>query len=478
MAFQDFFAIGLQSNRNRREPAGALRALTTMTNYTALNVARQLPLFAADEPALYLDDDDDRGYFSILVKQADGSKAQTSYPLENLTSVVEMLDPARDTWISQASFYRRNRRVVNLKSVGLSFLDIDCYRLDWARSLSPDEMAKQFVKFCESRGVPSPSLIIFSGRGLQPKWLFEKAVPQRALPRWNLVQKVLVSKLEAYGADPMARDASRVLRLVETVNSRSGCYCHVVHVTQGFDGQPKRYPFDAFADLLLPFTRAELSARREALAAQAVERSEKLLKSSASVLTLDTLNWGRLLDLRALVALRGGIDEGMRMLMLAYQMNFLALSRQVTTKSFFIEALQVAKAIDPTWSFHTTDLSSIIGKFKEALAGKTVLFAGRKYSPLYTPKNDTLINLFQITDEEQRRMKTIISSEIKKERKLEAQEQKRRQDGVMAREDYEDRANARQAQALELARSGMKVKDIAKVLGVSRQSVNNYLKGS
>ena len=75
-------------------------------------------------------------------------------------------------------------------------------------------------------------------------------------------------------------------------------------------------------------------------------------------------------------------------------------------------------------------------------------------------------------------MKTIISSEIKKERKLEAQEQKRRQDGVMAREDYEDRANARQAQALELARSGMKVKDIAKVLGVSRQSVNNYLKGS
>ena len=67
MAFQDFFAIGLQSNRNRREPAGALRALTTMTNYTALNVARQLPLFAADEQALYLDDDDDRGYFSILV---------------------------------------------------------------------------------------------------------------------------------------------------------------------------------------------------------------------------------------------------------------------------------------------------------------------------------------------------------------------------------------------------------------------------
>ena len=59
MAFQDFFAIGLQSNRNRREPAGALRALTTMTNYTALNVARQLSLFAADEPALYLDDDDE-----------------------------------------------------------------------------------------------------------------------------------------------------------------------------------------------------------------------------------------------------------------------------------------------------------------------------------------------------------------------------------------------------------------------------------
>lgn len=438
---------------------------------------RQMPLFnPEDEVSCYLDCEDERGYFSILTQQSDGSKRQESFPLEHMPIVLDMLDPNRDSWISQASFFRRNRRVVNLRSVGLSFMDIDCYRLDWARGLGPDAMARQFLSFCELQCVPPPSLIVFSGRGLQPKWLFETALPQAALPRWNAVQKALLSKLEVYGADPMARDASRVLRLVQTINSKSQCYCHVVHVTPGSDGEPCRYDFDDFAEHLLPASREEIRQRRAALAEIARERSRNAQNRPECVLTADTLNWGRLLDLRALVALRGGIDEGMRMLMLAYQMNFLALSHQVEPRTFYLEAMQVAAAIDPTWSFAKSDLSAIIGKFKEALAGKTVLFAGREYSPLYTPKNQTLIDLFQITDDEQRQLKTIISLPIKRERFNETREKKRRENGSVSRVDYEGRADARKERARELFSQGMSKTEIAKQMGLSRMQVHNYLK--
>nr|CRY94786.1 hypothetical protein [uncultured prokaryote] len=450
-------------------------------NYNALSYDRsessvQPMLFSANEPALY-QDDTKTGYFSVLIKSGTGSgmKIQTSHPLEHLQFVLSALDPNRDTWISQASFFKKNRRVVNLKSVGLSFLDIDCYRLSWAKGLPPEVMAKHFVAFCEHEGVPAPSLIVFSGRGLQPKWLFEEALPQAALPRWNAVQKTLLGKLERYGADPMARDASRVLRLVETINTKSGAYCHVVHQTSGLDGLPIRYDFDAFADLILPFTREEIRQRRAELAEKALERVQRALERPECILTTDSLNWGRLLDLRQLVAMRGGIHEGMRMMMLAYQMNFLALSRQVEPSTFFLEAKQVANAIDPTWGFHNTDLSAIIGKFKEALAGKTVFFAGREYSPLYTPTNETLIDLFQITDDEQRQLKTIISSTIKLERKLETQKTKRRQEGMMARADYEGRADARYERAMELRSQGLSIRKIALEMGISKSRVQQYL---
>lgn len=454
-----------------------------MTNYSLFSggnqglPTRQMPLFnPEDEVSCYLNCEDERGYFSILTQQSDGSKRQESFPLEHMPIVLDMLDPNRDSWISQASFFRRNRRVVNLRSVGLSFMDIDCYRLDWARGLGPDAMARQFLSFCELQCVPPPSLIVFSGRGLQPKWLFKTALPQAALPRWNAAQKALLTKLEVYGADPMARDASRVLRLVQTINSKSQCYCHVVHVTSGPDGEPCRYDFDDFAEHLLPFSREEIRQRRAALAELSRERSRNAQNRPECVLTADTLNWARLLDLRALVALRGGIDEGMRMLMLAYQMNFLALSHQVEPRTFYLEARQVAAAIDPTWSFAKSDLSAIIGKFKEALAGKTVLFAGREYSPLYTPKNQTLIDLFQITDDEQRQLKTIISPEIKQERNTSIQKRIRREKGVMSREDYEGRAAARLERAREMFAQGMSKAQIAREMGIDRSTVTKYLK--
>jgi len=65
-------------------------------------------------------------------------------------------------------------------------------------------------------------------------------------------------------------------------------------------------------------------------------------------------------------------------------------------------------------------------------AGEMIEFQGRTYPKLYTPKNQTIIEIFQITPMEERKMRTIISQAEKNRRLTE----KRRTDGVKAQPGY------------------------------------------
>ncbi|WP_354020361.1 hypothetical protein [Endozoicomonas lisbonensis] len=194
------------------------------------------------------------GYFSLLIQQLN-RKQQVSYRLTDLHQVLPLVDPTKDTWISQAEFLLPNRRVVNLARIGLLFVDVDTYRMPWAKGRTPDQQVDSFLYFCEQAGVPQPSLVIWSGRGLHAKWLLDGTLPRQALPRWNACQRFLVDLLHETGADPRAKDASRVLRLVDTVNSRSQQVARVLHITSGTDDKPKRYDFEWLCEMLLPMAR-------------------------------------------------------------------------------------------------------------------------------------------------------------------------------------------------------------------------------
>ena len=430
----------------------------------------QIPLFSPADEAGFYHRSDSGGYFSLLTSFEGGRKVQHSYPTLQMPVVLGMIDANRDTWISQAEFWSSLRRVVNVKSIGLAFLDIDFYREDveWGRGRTPERAAKDFAGLCDDFGIPRPSLIIYSGRGLQVKWFFETALPRMALPRWNIVEKVLVERFALCGADPQARDSARVLRLVQTVNTKSKQVCRPIWVNTDENGQPVRYDFEYFAECVLPIPRS--------MARQHVEKARQAAKTPRNDisrgLNIETLNWNRVEDLRTIVRLRSGMPEGMRMQMLFYTVNFLALSHQITPATFYFEAAAIASEIDPTWTMRSAELKTVYAKMKDYLAGKTVEFNGRTYPALYTPTNDTLINVFGITNEEQKELKTIIDGTEHRRRQMAAI----RQSGVMSRFDYEDRAEQRRVQARLLNAKGYSSRQIAAELGISRTTVSKYLK--
>src|SRR5690606_40899275 len=86
-------------------------------------MAAQLALFGPAEEAAAYHDPRRPGFFSLLV-DVDGQKRQSSHLLANMPTVLELIDPRRDTWMTQAEFILPNRRVVNLARVGLLFADL------------------------------------------------------------------------------------------------------------------------------------------------------------------------------------------------------------------------------------------------------------------------------------------------------------------------------------------------------------------
>ena len=130
-----------------------------------------------------------------------------------------------------------------------------------------------------------------------------------------------------------------------------------------------KYRFEYFAECVLPIPRS--------VARQHVEIARQTAKTPRSGvsrgLTIETLTWNRVEDLRTIVRLRSGMPEGLRMQMLFYTLNFLALSHQVTPSTFYYEAAAIAREIDPTWTMRSAELKTVYAKMKDYLAGKTAM---------------------------------------------------------------------------------------------------------
>lgn len=230
----------------------------------------------------------------------------------------------------------------------------------------------------------------------------------------------------------------------------------MVHVEHGQDGQPVRYGFEYLAEMLLPVARWDIEQQRRD---RAERRQLKLLPGGKADnlrgFSGRQLAWDRLEDLRKLAELRGGVREGERMQHLFWRLNFLLLSGATHSGQMYHEAAALAGELDPAWSYRSKELMTLYAKAKAHEAGEKVEFGGKQLSPLYTPKNDTIISLFQITDEEQRKLRTLISSDMAKERDRERHTARRRAAGAVDRQTYESRSLSRQKpwEALGMSRA-------------------------
>nr|MDT0253936.1 winged helix-turn-helix domain-containing protein [Endozoicomonas sp.] len=460
------------------------------------------------ETANYLDESR-WGYYSLCCKPQQESRDfrvpfQRSYPLSTLPEVLKQAgnDKHCDYWITQAVFSQKNRRKVNLAHVGVAFVDLDYYKIRKLADLPPEAVLDLVLKRCQEWKIPLPSLVVDSGQGLQVKWFHEK-LPRIALPRWEYLQTWLNQILLDLGADTGAKDISRILRVVQTVNQKNGGAVRVLwQQNTAFTQDP--YSFNELIDSV---HQAHIAHCRPVFTTSLKTRKGKKPKSKVVELDFrqsfseDNLNWTRLCDLQKLNELRSGdMGEGLREPMAFYQCNFFALrySDELALRPMdnWHEFYSLCRKVAPHWDNTKVraKTSNLYQLTRDDAAGKTVEFMGKEYRPLLTPKNRFLIDLFGITDDEQRKLKTIISEqeiqrrkdlhqqtedykEAHRKRNKELQKAKRTEAGVKPREQYLDKAKARRLLAVAaFQEGGMSQREIAEKLGVSRGAVQNYLR--
>ena len=418
-----------------------------LPNYRVEHAQQDLNLFSDPLPGSFLGRleeaamyhcPDRYGFFAIFARSKDKQRVkQRMYMMPEMAEALECINNTWDNYISQAEFSKRNRRKVNIAWLTNVFLDLDYHKTaNWA-FFKPEEMVNVILLHCVDSGIPVPTLIIFSGNGLQLKWILSSAIPRQALPRWEAIQKALYTAFQQFGADPKALDASRVLRLVGTLNTRSGLVVRVIYNSKTY------WNFEDLCHELFKYTREEVHAFKEKRAIRSKERNtqadkmrgkEGLLKSSPQ-----TLNWDRLEDLRMLAAIRNeklGIRDGMQDWFLFLATCFAAWS--LGFGDLYAEIEELAKEFCPHWTpaeAHSVT-STAYEKAKASFKKETAKYKGKDVDPRYRFSNRYLIETLEITQAEMRQMRTIITTDMSKER--DRVRHRRTEDKGMDRQKYLD----------------------------------------
>ncbi|MBS0454082.1 MAG: hypothetical protein JSS14_22495 [Proteobacteria bacterium] len=471
-----------------------------------------------------------RGFFAVLRSLGDGRKQQKIFHLGLLREVVSAIESTRtaDIYLGNATYASaRSRRVTNVRALQVAWVDVDCYN----QGLTPTpELVDRLVERARFAGVPAPTHIICSGRGLYLKWLLDAPVRDSGLRAWGSLQAGLSALYRDVGADFAAIDQARVLRLVGSINSKVAqnnrradpamvgvvwdcgrrytftelCLAvsqlDVGHAPQQNASRAKAFHqvgAERAGNFLLP---PELRGNLQVLHHYGIERNPNLdleLKAKAegkSGMSAATLNWCRFLDLRDLFLRRAeasgatGIEEGARDLAMLWMVNFLAHARMVRSSNVFQEVEELLPAfsgvgLDGPRGFESPrtsgSLSTLICKMKASEAGKRVRFGGQLFDTKYTPSNDYLINLFRISSDEMKGMRTIIDSgekQCRADSKVPGRSERRQ-----ARQSWNEKAlqmRAENAQAADAGEASIPprklVSHIAQAVGVDPKQLRQF----
>ena len=350
-------------------------------------------------------------------------------------------------YITLNTFYKPCRRLENIKELNTLFIDLDYYKTGKTK----DQVLMDLEKNYFNQSIPIPNYVIDSGRGMYLIWLI-KSLPSQALPLWKAVQDYLYKQLKCFGADRQALDATRILRVPGSINSKSKT---VVNILDEYE-----YVYDlreiqnGFLPELKPYEKKK--GRPSKINYIYRERS---------------LYYGRIQDIIKLCELREYDLKGHREIILFLYRYYLCSFTEDTQKAL-------------------NDVLELNSMFRQPLRENEVtratMSAERCYldkNKQYKYKNETLIELLEITEEEQRNMTIIISKEEYKRRKR--IRNKNSYDGEKAKKIYQEKLKSqgklsekekisqRREKILDLLDKGHTQKEIYTLMKISKRTCIN-----
>lgn len=410
---------------------------------------------------------------------------QWSYNKTKITDklISNILGYNHNTYLSLNSFKSPRKTIANLYSLNALWSDIDYYKIDKYKNKSYEQMINIISKNKIMKKIP-PSLWIYSGNGIYPIWLIENAFASGCLPLWNKLMNVIHEELEKYGADSGSVEASHVLRLAGSNNTKTNKKAKIIKDMLNFN--PKRYTLTELSDAILYKLKYNKDEWEEIKKKNKKNKQEKELCKITSIFNLHTLNHARMHDIEKLIELREGNCKGTRERMVFlyrywancfHKSDETALEEALEINDMFTEPLSEAEVLEATenaaeaavlWEEKLNEYWKLDNK----PSVKKFFYEGR--SGVYIYSNKKLIELLGITQEEMKHLATIINYEEKLRRKNEKRRQARlNENGLNSRQQAKVDKILLVAELLE---KGLKNKDIVEKLNLTKGTVSKYSK--
>lgn len=413
-------------------------------------------------------------YSKFHIFQKDPSLAkgfrQWSYPVSDARAVLEAHKGLIDCYVStnESTFKRRE---ADVNALTMLTCDLDTYKSEKYHSTSHERLITDVKAVCVSFCLPYPS-IVYSGNGYYLKWIFISKVkvnPNSYVSKidkkkrefqivtpidvWKAAQIAINRIFTDFGSDTNALDASRVLRMCGTINSKTGKMAELLEFNE-------KVSYEEMLEILkshttsddinslspLPKIKSEKEKKKPDLKVVKFESIEKSPKNTPhkNFIPKNRLSLAieRYKDLLKLIKLRGGVvQEGQRMNFLLWILNFKCIAGAVHIGNFDEEALKMGNKIFNGDDFGLDDLSTLRNKLEEynlRRAKNPQDFNKFETIPLYTPTSQTLIAKLNITKDEQAHLKTIIDKDEVKERAKNRKYNERRAKGMKEQEGDKD----------------------------------------
>lgn len=368
-----------------------------------------------------------------------GSFKQWHYKVNEL---VEMDYAQENIYLSQNTFYKPCRRIENIKELNCNYIDLDTYNTEFTKEQILMNLNDNYF----GKTIPTPNFIIDSGRGLYLQWII-RPVPYMALPLWKAVEEYLYKELKEFGADRKALDPTRLLRPPGSVNSKSNTVVKIIEVNN--------YIHDLREIQTEYLPEIPKKEKNKSSAPKKKARPKKVVY----MFNERSLYLARIKDIVKICELRNYDLEGEREIILFLYRYYL---------NYFFEDEQ--KALEDTLELNMM----FIKPLTEKEATKATESAERAYKSKtkdYKYKNETLIELLQITEEEQKHMTTIMSKcEVKRRDRVYQKEKYYKQLEKEGKKTEKDKIAERRAKIKDLLEQGLLQKEICIKLKISKDT--------
>lgn len=330
------------------------------------------------------------------------------------------------------------------------YVDIDHKK--GTRVIESFEVVGAIEQLVENKKIPEPTEYINSGRGIHVYWDIANCHIM-LLDLWEKIENYLFNQvkgiekdIENIEVDKRTTDPTRLLRLPGTINSKDNSKCYSM-----LKREDNIYNiFDLKKAYIKP------------------NKAYKKNKSTIAYLptkNLYTLNKSRLEDFKAIVSLRNGEVKGYRNTLIMFYSYHYRLINEITVE----ELIDITKEFNKSFRepYEIRELISVCRS-----VNRTVKHFQEDESKGYKFTNKYIIESLDISEQEQKKLLTIISTDEKYRRKnLKRNAARRNEDGLTSRQ--QQKLNTMKV-IKELKGQGLSQSKVSKESGYSIALVKRY----